>query len=59
VRRRPADTLLVWDEIYGNHNSDSEMCVSRQLLQDNGWTMLRRFTRNDRTWEVFVAQPSP
>lgn len=57
VQHRPPDTLLVWDEVFGNHNSDAGMCISRQLLLDNGWTLLKRFKRNERTWEVFVVKP--
>lgn len=57
VRGRAANTLLVWDDVYGNHNADASMCVSRQMLLDNGWEPLRIFTRNHRKWEVFVARP--
>jgi hypothetical protein len=57
VRQRRQDTLLVWDEIFGDHNADTELCIPREMLLANGWIPLRRFSRNQRTWEVFVAKP--
>ncbi len=55
VAHRPPGVLLVWDAIYGTHNADAGLCVSRQDILQAGWRPLRDFSRNGKVWEVYVS----
>ena len=55
VKQRPADVVLIWDEINGTKNADANMCVTRQELEQNRWREIERFDHGDRTWYAFVA----
>jgi hypothetical protein len=43
VMSAPAGTLLIWDPIYGQTNSDRGMCVTQADLKSAGWIFIRRF----------------
>jgi hypothetical protein len=56
VQRNPPGVVLIWDDIYGTKNADTNMCVSRDELLANGWKPVRTFTRGSRAWEAFVSR---
>ena len=55
IGQAPPGVLLVWDAIYGQHNSSADMCVPLDLIEKAGWVHLRRFERGDRYCEVFLS----
>ena len=55
IAATPPGVLLVWDPIYGPHNSSSDMCVTLDLIEKAGWIHFRHFERGNRYCEVFVS----
>ncbi|HTL28099.1 MAG TPA: hypothetical protein VL282_02715 [Tepidisphaeraceae bacterium] len=65
----PDGTLLIWDPIYGQTNSDRAMCVTQFDLESHGWIWIRRFdidyAEEYKYCDVYVSpktatgQPSP
>jgi hypothetical protein len=43
VASAPPGTLLIWDPIYGAHNSDANMCNFPEDIARAGWIHYRRF----------------
>jgi hypothetical protein len=55
VREAPPGALLVWDPIYGTHNSSAEMCVSQAQIEASGWIHYHQFECGDRYCEVYLS----
>ena len=58
VQQKPPGVMFVWDNVFSTHNADPNMCVTEAELEANGWQKIRPFTRNSRTWEVYLS-PNP
>lgn len=55
IAATPPGVLLVWDPIYGPHNSSADMCVTLDLIEKAGWIHLRRFERGNRYCDVYLS----
>jgi hypothetical protein len=55
VNSAPPGALLVWDSIYGTHNSSAEMCVSREQIERAGWIHYHEIDCGDRSCEIYLS----
>lgn len=58
VKRRPPGVVLVWDSVYATKNADTNMCVSKEELEQYGWHKLRTFEQGKTVWDVYLS-PEP
>ena len=58
VKQRPPGVVLVWDSVYATKNADTNMCVSKEELEQYGWRKLRTFERGKTVWDVYFS-PEP
>jgi hypothetical protein len=56
VKKSPAGTVLVWDEVNGPHNADANMCITREEIESSGWRKVRAFRQDGKTWEVYLSR---
>jgi hypothetical protein len=55
VEEAPPGTLMVWDPIYGQHNSNSELCNTPEEIEEAGWIPYRRFACADKYAVVYLS----
>jgi len=55
VTHPPAGAVLVWDPVYGAHNSSADLCVDQQLIEASGWVHYRHFECYDKYCEVYLS----
>ena len=58
VRRAPDGTVLIWDPIYGQHNSDRNMIVTQDDLLDAGWIPVVRFKHSHAYCDIYLSPRS-
>ena len=48
-------TILVWDWIYGMHNSNDRLVVSKETVAKSGWIFREHFTYGKESADVFLS----
>lgn len=55
VANPPPGVMLVFDPVYSAFNSNSEYCISEQLLADHGWQLLTRLHDGSKSAAIYLS----
>jgi hypothetical protein len=55
VEKLPPGVILVWDEVYGTHNSSQDLCVSQADVEAAGWVWIGNFLYGGNWCNVYLS----
>ena len=51
----PPGVLMIWDPVFSQFNSDDQMIVSRELLEQNGWILHEVITHKNESSYIYLS----
>ena len=48
-------TVLIWDEVYANSNSDANMVMPYADIEKGGWIYIGRFQHAEKWAEIYLS----
>jgi hypothetical protein len=57
-QKLPSGTILIWDEVYGLHNADRNLCITQEQVENAGWIWIGNFVEGGRWCNVYLSPNS-